>query len=166
MNCIDYLKDISLSKDEEKAFNKYKNTLRINNIILLLFILFICIILPIGVICKLNTFSFAELIFIILIEFCCLLALKTQYCKIKIYNKNIIGYRGTITEKHYSNKLHLGSTNHHYRNIFLAGKINENTTIYGNCTRKMYDKAIVNNSNALFFKFVEDKENKIYVILI
>lgn len=49
MNCIDYLKDISLSKDEEKAFNKYKNTLRINNIILLLFILFICIILPIGV---------------------------------------------------------------------------------------------------------------------
>lgn len=48
MNCIDYLKDISLSKDEEKVFNKYKNTLRINNIILLLFILFICIILPIG----------------------------------------------------------------------------------------------------------------------
>ena len=115
---------------------------------------------------KINTFSFAELIFTILIEFCCLLALKTQYCKIKIYNKNIIGYRGTITEKHYSNKLHLGSTNHHYRNIFLACKINENTTIYGNCTRKMYDKAIVNNSNALFFKFVEDKENKIYVILI
>lgn len=91
---------------------------------------------------------------------------KLHNCKIKIYNKNIIGYRGTITEKHYSNKLHLGSMNHHYRNILLACKINENTTIYGNCTRKMYDKAIVNNSNALFFKFVEDKENKIYVILI
>lgn len=149
MNCIDYLKDISLSKDEEKVFNKYKNTLRINNIILLLFI---CIILPIGMIYKINTFSFNELIFTILIECFCLLALKTQYCKIKIYNNNIIGYRGIIAEKHYSNKLHLGSMNHHYRNIFLACKVNENTTIYGNCTRKMYDKAIINNSNALIFQ--------------
>lgn len=28
MNCIDYLKDISLSKDEEKAFNKYKKYIK------------------------------------------------------------------------------------------------------------------------------------------
>ena len=134
---IECMKTIQLTEKEKEAVTKQKRKLLARNILAAGIILFIIVLVIYSAVFKFSNFSDR----IMLAGF----ALVFVFVEIKMM-------RGIAKSKDLINRS---------RNTFAAGKIEDGTMIYANCTVKQYEQIIVNETTGLFYVFDGDDEIRI-----
>ena len=155
---LEKLKVIQLTEYEKHEINKYKvkNILK-NSILMLLMILFV-ILLIYHLVFSIEQIQTAIILFLFCILFIYVAYIfgKQMVIAIKFNINNVKGIRLVITEKTLTQSNQC-TDGHNGDNIFVASKLNNDITIYANCSRKQYNKVIVNKTVGLFYSI--DNEN-------
>lgn len=149
---IECMKTIQLTKEEKKAVMKQKRNLLAGNILAAGIILLVIVLVICSAVFKNPNFSdrimfvgFA-LIFV-LVE----IKMMQEIGKIiKFSTDHIKGIRCIVCEKKSVKSKDLINRS---RNTFAAGKAEDGTMIYANCTVKQYEQIIVNETTGLFYVF-------------
>lgn len=157
---IECMKTIQLTEKEKEAVTKQKRKLLARNILAAGIILFIIVLVIYSAVFKFSNFSDR----IMLAGF----ALVFVFVEIKMMREigkimefsagRIRGSRCIICEKKSAKSKDLINRS---RNTFAAGKIEDGTMIYANCTVKQYEQIIVNETTGLFYVFDGDDEIRI-----
>lgn len=157
---IECMKTIQLTEKEKEAVTKQKRKLLARNILAAGIILFIIVLVIYSAVFKFSNFSDR----IMLAGF----ALVFVFVEIKMMREigkimefsagRIRGARCIICEKKSAKSKDLINRS---RNTFAAGKIEDGTMIYANCTVKQYEQIIVNETTGLFYVFDGDDEIRI-----
>lgn len=158
---IECMETIQLTEEEKKAVMKQKRKLLTRNILAAGIILLVIILVICSAIFKCTNFSdrimlagFA-LVFV-LVE----IKMMQRINKIMEFSMDRIkGIRCIVCEKKSVKSKDLINRS---RNTFAAGKIEDATMIYANCTVKQYEQIIVNETTGLFYVF--DGDDKIRIV--
>ena len=159
---IERMEAIQLTKDKKKAVMEQKRKLLARNILAAGIILLIIVLVVYSAVFKYPNFSdrimFAgfALVFV-LIE----IKMMQEIGKIMEFSTDRIkGIRCIVCEKKSVKSKDLINRS---RNTFAAGKAEDGTMIYANCTVKRYEQIIVNETTGLFYVF--DGDDKIRIVV-
>ena len=146
-----------LSKDELNRIYKYRNN-KIKQWVFLLAVVLLLLVIMISYLTKefMNSLSIDiiwDILFVVLFIYIAILCMKNikKLRNIKIDSLSV--RRAVITEKQSVKSKDLINRS---RNRFVAGKIDDNVTLYAMCSQKEYERTIVNKSIGLFFTLVDD----------
>lgn len=158
---VEHMETIQLTEEEKKVVMKQKRKLLTGNILAAGMILLVIVLIICSAVFKYPNFSdrimlagFA-LVFV-LVE----IKMMQEINKIMEFSADRIkGIRCIVCEKKSVKSKDLINRS---RNTFAAGKTEDGTMIYANCTVKQYEQIIVNETTGLFYVF--DGDDKIRIV--
>lgn len=158
---VEHMETIQLTEEEKKVVMKQKRKLLTGNILAAGMILLVIVLIICSAVFKYPNFSdrimlagFA-LVFV-LVE----IKMMQEINKIMEFSMDRIkGIRCIVCEKKSVKSKDLINRS---RNTFAAGKTEDATMIYANCTVKQYEQIIVNETTGLFYVF--DGDDKIRIV--
>lgn len=159
---IECMEAIQLTEEEKKAVMEQKRKLLARNILVAGIILLIIIMIIYSAVFKYPNFSDR----IMLAEFALIfvfveIKMMQEISKIMEFSTDCIkGIRCVVCEKKSVKSKDLINRS---RNTFAAGKTENGTIIYADCTRKQYEQIIVNETTGLFYVFNGDDKIRIVV---
>lgn len=158
---VEHMETIQLTEEEKKVVMKQKRKLLTGNILAAGMILLVIVLIICSAVFQYPNFSdrimlagFA-LVFV-LVE----IKMMQEINKIMEFSADRIkGIRCIVCEKKSVKSKDLINRS---RNTFAAGKTEDGTMIYANCTVKQYEQIIVNETTGLFYVF--DGDDKIRIV--
>ena len=155
---LNVLQKTVLSDQESKLLRKYRR-----NKVAQWFLLFVFSIVFLGMMahtlgkdCVSRSFKDViwDILFLLLSVYIAVLCLKRIINLQSIKIDSLMTRKATITEK---KSVRSSDLINRSRNIFVAAKIDDDVTLYADCSQRDHNKAIVNKSVGLFFTLGDDK---------
>ena len=157
---IEYMESIQLTEKEKKAVMKQKRKLLAGNILTAGIILLVIVLIICSAVFKYPSLpDRIKLAGFALIFVFTEIKMMQEISKIMEYSADRIrGVRCIICEKKSAKSKDLINRS---RNIFAAGKTEDGTMIYADCTIKQYEQIVVNETTGLFYVFESDDKIRI-----
>lgn len=157
---IECMETIQLTEEEKKAVMRQKRKLLARNILAAGIILLIIVFIICSAVFKYPSLSDRMMLAGFTLIFALIeIKMMQEISKIMEFSTDRIrGVRCTVCEKKSAKSKDLINRS---RNTFAAGKTEDGTMIYADCTRKQYEQIVVNETTGLFYVFEGDDKIRI-----